>query len=105
MDETASTIVNIIRWLARPPVGRGADSPAPGALRKVGVRDESRPPAAPEQPSPVPRPREPRQAAPSFAPEVTEAPVPAWAVQFRSPQGLLGAIVASEVLGPPKSLR
>jgi len=30
---------------------------------------------------------------------------PGWVTQFRTPQGLLGAIVASEVLGPPKSLR
>jgi hypothetical protein len=39
---------------------------------------------------------QPGEAAPPIAP---------WAQQFRSPQGLLGAIVAGEVLGPPKSLR
>ncbi len=62
------------------------------------------PSAVLESPIDVRRPTIPKR--PKNEPPAAEAPTLApWAQQFRSPQGLLGAIVAGEVLGPPKSLR
>lgn len=81
-----------------PPATVAVFSPTPARATAAEPRAESpidlRRPAIPKRPTSEPQPA--GEAAPPIAP---------WAQQFRSPQGLLGAIVAGEVLGPPKALR
>jgi hypothetical protein len=75
------------------------------AAKRNDVPVQAAPPM-PEPPIDVRRTAIPkRPTSDSHQPGEAAPPIAPWAQQFRSPQGLLGAIVAGEVLGPPKSLR
>ena len=78
----------------------------PSAVRSEVPSPVQAAPPMPEPPIDVRRPAISRRPiGESYQPGEVAPPIAPWAQQFRSPQGLLGAIVAGEVLGPPKALR
>jgi len=81
------------------------DVPPSAARSEISAPVEAAPPVA-QPPIEVRRPAlTKRPTSESHQPGETAPPIAPWAQQFRTAQGLLGAIVAGEVLGPPKSLR
>ena len=88
---------------ARAPRSAAPGSEVPSVPHSNSPMQAARTPA--DMPVDVRRPSLPPRAQ-TLTPVAAVPPnEPGWVTQFRSPQGLLGAIVASEVLGPPKSLR
>jgi hypothetical protein len=91
--------------LMRSRAAKRNDVPPSAARSEIPAPVQAAPPM-PEPPIDVRRTAIPkRPTSDSHQPGEAAPPIAPWAQQFRSPQGLLGAIVAGEVLGPPKSLR
>jgi len=105
MDELLGAL---FAYIVRQMRGRARPSAAPGSQFPTPPHSNSpmqAPRLAADGPVEIRRPPLPPRVEP-HAPVAAAPPLePGWVTQFRTRQGLLGAIVASEVLGPPKSLR